>query len=575
MIRYVAGMLALVGFTWAYTPKYKPVEVTPDMKPSGKAVKVPHLFWLGDQVGTTEYDYPNNSWFKDIAVYPSGGSVHITYMRLETGSQDTRSMFYNFYDGSAWIDNVGVDAMNSGTEGRNGFGSLDLLSDGRALISAHMNDQGLIGKFALENGYLDGSFTLGNMPNAPVNNACYYAKIFVAGSNLIAICQDGDGTDPDTNLVFYSDDNGATWNQVTSFDDMSDVFPERYAYDYNANTGTAVIAYFSNLTWDDRAAIRFRISNDNGQTWSSYTEILNEVPYSEIFDGEFPIDTFNYTEDNPFCDPYLRMDAAVTNDGTVHIVWESLCYDGTYVADTVVDTTVTPPDTSVVPVFVPYSVVNYYNSATGQVEVIVEQDHAGDAEVGQDPAPGANRPYFFNPRLVVRGNDVFVFYLAQEGNADPQTGVPAPEIYVATRTNSGWVSTNISNTPDDCELWLDVSKRPINNTAYVMYYGDPSGACGISLFGESPTAVGGWYVFPFDLTTAFAEKVDVKDFYYNPVTKTVVFNAPYAGNVNVYRINGSLVATKKAVNGIVKLGDLSSGIYLIQAGDFTGKVVVK
>ncbi|NPB03523.1 MAG: hypothetical protein GXO39_03810, partial [Thermotogae bacterium] len=259
-------MLLSVGFVWAYVDRS---EIRPQLPNDNVSVMsdgssyTEGLYYMGDTVGLSEYDYPRNAHFKFIQVYENTGSIHITYMRTQTGVQDTRTMFYNFYDptASSWIDNVGVDAMDATNFGKNGFGDIFLTGDGRAIISAHLNTTSpLISKYGIEDSYLSASFTHYDSPSGPATGSCYYPSVLQTSEGFIFICTDGDGTDPDTNYVFYSSD-GTTWNQVFA---ISQVFPERFDLDYNPAINTAVIAYFEEGGTNESSAIKYRISTDGG-----------------------------------------------------------------------------------------------------------------------------------------------------------------------------------------------------------------------------------------------------------------------------------------------------------------------
>jgi len=571
MMRKLFPMLLLsVGFVWAIDKPAK--DILKDEVPTSNEVVEPgeRVYFLGDQVGTTEYDYPRNANYKFIVSYPAGNSIHITYMRRVTGVQDTRSMFYNYYDPAvgAWLDNVGVDAMDYANNGYNGFGGISILGDGRTVITSHLNEFNLVGKYAVEDAYLSGAFTQNDMPAVPPNDLCRSPDLFFAGTNWVALCHDN----TDTLYVLTSAD-GAAWDTVLKAPDI--MWIERWMYDYNPQANVAVVAYFEATTdasnnpyiWWGSPAIKYIVSTDGGQTWSDPQVVKEEVDLTTIFDGEMPIDTFSGSETDPVCTPFFRADVAVTGDGTVHLVWEDLCFDGTYLVDTTVDTTVTPPETTYIPVFVEYPQISYYNSATGQIEAVTSIDHSGDNELTYWDQSSLIKPKFYQPKLIRRNgfNDVFVVYLNHEGDQDPITGIYMPEIYLASKYSGTWTNVNITNTPSECELWVDAAKEANGSTAYIMYYGD-SNECGTAILGEGGLAVSNWYVFSYDLTTAFDEKAVVSGFNYNPVTKTIVFNTAYAGDVNIYAVDGRLISTKKAVNGIVRLSDLSTGIYVVKAG---------
>ncbi|GEM_PF-3807576 len=585
MMRKLFPVLLLgVGFVWAIDKPAK--DVLRDEVPASNEVVEPgdQVYFLGDQVGTSEYDYPRNGNFKFIVSYPAGNSIHITYMRRVTGVQDTRSMFYNFYDPAlnSWLDNVGVDAMDYANNGYNGFGGISLLGDGRAVITTHLNSFGLVGKYSVEDTYLSGAFTQYDMPTVPPNNLCRSPDLFFAGTNWVAICNDNGN--PVNNTYILTSSDGTAWDTVLVVSDAKWI--ERWMYDYNPQANVAVVAYFESTTpesnnpyiWWGSPAIKYIVSTDGGQTWSAPQVVKDEVDLTPIFDGEMPVDSFPGTETDPVCTPFFRGDVAVTGDGTVHLVWEDLCFDGTYVVDTVVDTTVTPPDTTYVPVFVEFPQISYYNSATGQIEAVTSIDHTGDNELTYWDQSSVIKPKFYQPKLMRRGgfNDVFVVYLNQEGTQDPLTGIYKPEIYLASKYSGTWTSVNLTNTPDECELWVDVAKETNGSTAYIMYYGD-SNECGSAIINEGAFAVSNWYVFSYDLTTAFDEKSAsaISGFNYNPVTKTIVFNTPYTGDVNIYRVDGRLVTTKKVANGIVNLRELASGVYVVKAGTYTGKIFVR
>ncbi len=525
----------------------------------------PRTLQLGDQVIQSAYDYPNNAFYKWLTVDITG-NVHVAAMRRLAATPTERSIYYNVLTGGTWVfGNTGVDAIGFSQFGYNGFGNVTATPSGFAVVSTHLNDSFGVSNINSIAKMDDASYTFPTIMYAFADN-CIYPKILALNDTLfLTACEMGDGTGIDSTYVFLYNSNTNTLTQVHMFEES---YPEVMAFDYNPVANKIVLSYFEQTATSPSWSLKYIESTDFGQTWDTVT-VMEAYLVDTILDGLLPIDTFQnlgYNETNPFCTEFLRHDIAVTDDGTVHVAWEAVCYDGTH--DTIAPDTVD---------WISFARINYWNSVDMTIEEVVSQPHAGREDTLTSILASINTPAIFAPKFVKVGNDVMIVFGWKHDptDLDGNTGVANPDLFVAYKQAGAWTTQNMTNSAGVCELWPSVAERTIGGNIYIMYYHDSQ--CGISLFGEGTANDDFWYVFTYASPLSVDEVSDnISRFYtYNPVSKELLFNLPSVKEVRIYTLNGRFVVSKKVSDGVVSLRDLSSGIYVVKANNLTAKVIVR
>ncbi|MCX7948162.1 MAG: T9SS type A sorting domain-containing protein [candidate division WOR-3 bacterium] len=283
-----------------------------------------------DTAGKSDYDYPRNASYRWIAVSKNGLNIHFAYMNRGT-SGSIRKEFYNFFDAStgSWLDptGVGVEAV---PDNGNGFGTLSLLANNAALISAHVPPS-LQARAVRDQSEGAASFSAPiNLPNTAAGN-CRSPFIYaIDDNNWILWCRkDGAGTNNE--VLFRTTDGGSTWTSEGALPIETDQgFLERgtiISAVNNPNLVVWVIARESDTASYD-PGLYYYYSTNGGANWTGPITIFPETPERNL-QNDPP------TEQNPYCFVWVtRPSAVIDNSGNLHVAWEEMCFDGTATGDT-------------------------------------------------------------------------------------------------------------------------------------------------------------------------------------------------------------------------------------------------
>ncbi|RKZ21582.1 hypothetical protein DRQ18_04260 [bacterium] len=95
-----------------------------------------------DTAGSTTYDWQSNGPGKQYIAVDANGGVHMVWIYSDQASNwSDRTMRYNcISDGGVWTLGKGMDGGVNVTTRRTGYGTVDYLNDGRAVVSFHGNN---------------------------------------------------------------------------------------------------------------------------------------------------------------------------------------------------------------------------------------------------------------------------------------------------------------------------------------------------------------------------------------------------------------------------------------------------
>lgn len=128
-----AGGIPQSEGTWTYNPvKYLAVPASILLEPP---ITTPNTESPGITVGHTWYDYQHNGSMGKMIALDRFGGVHLIYMKGFDAGATVRHMMYNYKPAGGsflWDEGVRVEGMT-----RSGYGTIDVLSDGRAVPGYH------------------------------------------------------------------------------------------------------------------------------------------------------------------------------------------------------------------------------------------------------------------------------------------------------------------------------------------------------------------------------------------------------------------------------------------------------
>jgi len=266
-MRKILLLAVAVAVVWAagamaFTPKPRAV-VRDDitiLKQSQGPLPKPFLVSPGYGVGTTDYDWLTNGSLAKTVVRDGLRGVHFYWTYRTGGVSGSRRGYYNFKDETgAWLGEIAQDPR----VGR--FGSMAVLSDGRACPSAHVSGSAAnFSSIAIDAARGAGAFNPSDIdtanPAAPI-----WPHVAVGGSDVIHVI----GSASSGSEHYYS----RSTNQGTSFSTWTQVntgVGQGAGINTIAARGTKVAVVWPDSSPND---VWYRESTDNGATWGASARI--------------------------------------------------------------------------------------------------------------------------------------------------------------------------------------------------------------------------------------------------------------------------------------------------------------
>ncbi len=256
-----------------------------------------------DTVGGTTYDWWANGPVLRMVKNAPGFGVHVLWMNSAATSGttfDDRNMRYNYYDFAShawnWID---PDYMQSGVNvftHRAGYGDIDALATGEAIVGCHYTGTGgITPKVARDAAagagifdYADGESVLG---------VCQWAPVSVGQDGTINIFPITAGY-----VMSYSHIAAGGWPTFAAPITPISPSPGFPTHDVTASKVSGKVALTWEISTDIPQDAYMQTSTDNGATWTSATQ-LNPP---EAFGGD-TVSSFHITSLFPFYDNNDRL----------------------------------------------------------------------------------------------------------------------------------------------------------------------------------------------------------------------------------------------------------------------------
>jgi hypothetical protein len=267
-MRKILVLAVAVAVVWAagamaFTPKPRAVvrdDITILKQTEGPLPK-PFLVSPGYGVGTTDYDWFTNGSIAKTIVRDGLRGVHFYWTYRTGGVSGSRRGYYNFKDETgAWLGEIAQDSR----VGR--FGSMAVLSDGRACPSAHVTGSAAIfSSVAIDAARGAGAFNPSDIDTANPAGP-NWPHVAAGGSDVIhVIGSAGDFSPP--HYYSRSTNQGTSWSTWTQ---ISTGTPQGVGANTITARGTKVA-----VVWPDSSPmdVWYRESTDNGATWGASARI--------------------------------------------------------------------------------------------------------------------------------------------------------------------------------------------------------------------------------------------------------------------------------------------------------------
>lgn len=554
------------------------------------------------------YDYGWNSGIRDfVDVSDFDGTVNISaFVRTDESTNNRHVVYWGDPGGDLEISTVvtPMDGM--------GWANIQTLSDGKATIVYHVpaDDKGFIVDFAPGFGFF-------SKKTEPVSGAVWMHTQIGSDDVIWYATSHSEGNSAsasDSTLVWFSDDEGTTWTQVTTVTTGSHVGgPAEPVIRISMDNSEVLIKN----EWDDGDPDNFGVSlestdqttyawsDDKGTTWNQV--IVTFDPYVNIVgtDTTLVADVFmsaGGTEDTLIVENFAQTDIIYDYLGNVHMVMNGYSYYYDESADSV-----------------QFSwPLLHYSSARGElaanfVEItdtdISHADWLHDV-MGQDLWPGNSLGIIYPTISVAPDTSFLVVIWSQpryiEGAIDTAEGFILNDIWLSMSPDGGdnWTAPEkIVDTPGLYEGFPTLAK-PLTPTGtpgeyvyHMMYLEDHVPGVWIGATPENGPGLAQWVYMTDTLTipviepppigvedddAVTAESFSLKQNYpnpFNPETRIdFTLDTKSEVNLTIYNMLGQEVATlvdevKAAGNHKVtwSASDVASGVYFyrLTAGDLT------
>lgn len=276
----------------------------------------------GDVIGYTYYDYLSNGAPGDHIIRFADGTIAVGVMgAIETGAMPSRGSYYQYYDGTKWLDTTGTWRRVEGS--RKGYPNLAaFLTSKNSMFISHMG-----AAFTLDQG-ADPSVPSWSTINIPETGDWTWPTI--AADDMGGTAQNiyvTAGGDPTVPLPFVrSTDAGENWSAPKNLIDTNSVewvndYVGGGANDYHiaARNGKVAVLNFPSV-----GNVTLYVSEDQGQTFTTKT-IYDFIDVDTSLDTRVPFDTNFFPArtwkalDIPVVDG--TGDVHIDKNGVIHCAW--------------------------------------------------------------------------------------------------------------------------------------------------------------------------------------------------------------------------------------------------------------
>ncbi|OYD16411.1 hypothetical protein CH333_03470 [candidate division WOR-3 bacterium JGI_Cruoil_03_44_89] len=227
-----------------------------------------------DTVGSTTYDWQfNGPALSRIAFDPNNSFVHLVWIWSdEANPWDDRQVYYNCYDpDTGWVFGQGMDRGTACQTTRSGYPTVDVLSDGRAVVALHRGT-GPTSAVGVDIAVGLGIFDFVQL--SPDN--VIWPRVGVTGNDSICVvAQHGDN---DEVYYAYSTDFGSTWSDLIYYGVSRS----------GQNCFTSKVSDKACMMWTRdfqeptfNSHVMYSVSNDGGQSWGRETDVMDAIPSPE------------------------------------------------------------------------------------------------------------------------------------------------------------------------------------------------------------------------------------------------------------------------------------------------------
>jgi len=561
---------------------------------AGKSINLPFI---------SNYDFAWNSGIRDFVDVDADGNVHIAAFVRTDELENNRHVVY-------WFDPGGANEISGivSTQDGMGWANVQTMSDGRATIVYHVDTKGFL--IDVIQGF--GLFTKVTEPvvesiwmhtQIGSDDVIWYATNHSEGNS---------GTPSDSTLVWFSNDEGTTWTQVTTVTTGFHVAgPAEPVVRVSMDNSEVLVKN----EWDDNLAVgadpraaldstdmtSYAWSTDNGTTWNNV--IVTFDPYLNIVGGDTTLvaDVFMSaagTEDTLIVENFSQTDIIYDYLGNVHMVMSGYSWHFDPIADS---TQFAWP-------------ILHYNSARGElaanfVEItdtdISHSDWLHDA-VDQDLWPG-NALGISYPTISAAPDTSFLVVIWSQpryinGQIDSSGGFMLSDIWLSMSPDLGnnWTAPEKIVDEPGLNVTFPTLAKPLTPTGtpgeyayHMMYLEDHVPGVWIFATPQSGPGLAQWVYMTDTLTipvivgvedddAIFATSFSLKQNYpnpFNPSTKIeFALNERSRVTLTVYNMLGQEVAT--LIDGLMEAGghnitwnasNAASGVYFykLSAGDIS------
>ncbi len=225
-----------------------------------------------DTVGSTTYDWQyNGPALSRIQFDPDNGYVHLIWIWSNVAGPDfpDRQVYYNCYDPLAgWLFGDGTNGGTACQATRSGYGTVDVLSDGRAVVALHRG----AGPTTAVGADLAAGLGIFTFVQLSPDNVIWPRTGVTSNDSISVVAQHGDN---DEVYYAYSTNMGVTWSDLLYYGvsrSGHNQFPSKVS-DMACMMWTRD---FQEPTFNSH--VMFALSSDGGKSWGREYDVMDAIP---------------------------------------------------------------------------------------------------------------------------------------------------------------------------------------------------------------------------------------------------------------------------------------------------------
>ncbi len=298
----------------------------------------------GETIGESMYDFQHNAAVGHQIAASAAGNVHAIWMHSDTEAAVPRRIKYRYRD----LDGSWGSTNNVGPGPRGGYSSIELHSDGSAVVGYHRTDDAGDSQTQLAKDLIQGfgSFIQGYVDNNSVpTEEIIWPKIAV-GPNDICHVLSSNFVQENNNLYYsrsvsgnYQQDGFEEWDPEFAAQTFERIQMLSYAIDASKTSQkvarTFLIAPDHEDGFQRTNDVVFQSSTDGGLTWGELIQITNyneviggELEYVDVVEGPYdfydpevhvtdgPMDTF-------YWQAYPNVEILIDDNDVAHVIWST------------------------------------------------------------------------------------------------------------------------------------------------------------------------------------------------------------------------------------------------------------